>query len=344
MMRRIFVFCLLFACCAEASAQMSREDTVSVVIIGDVMMHSAQLEHDSSLFLEEIRPWLESADFACANMEFTLGGEPYSGYPAFSAPDKYASDVRDCGIDVFLTANNHILDKGSRGLERTLGVYRDMGAPFTGSAGGTEEKESNYPLILRRKGISIALVNFTYGTNAAASRPWPAVNKMEQDDVAGAFSRAEGADFILALPHWGEEYSLTHSPSQEKWAGILIELGADAIIGSHPHVVQDTTHIGGVPVIYSIGNAVSNMSAANTRLELAVKIEFIKDSLSGETRMTEPELRFMWCTLPGRLTDGYRTIFIDEWLDRRDCWMAPSDYDNMIATQSRVMEITRIKQ
>lgn len=323
-----------------------RKDTVSVLIIGDVMMHSRQMEYDMDEFLGGIRPELEKADFAIANMEFALGGKPYTGYPAFSAPDGYASYVAGCGVDVFLTANNHILDRSGKGLERTLDIYRSMkdSVLFTGSSTDEAEKNGTYPLILRRKGLRIALVNFTYGTNNPGKAGWPEVNRMDTTDVKRAIGRAResGADFILALPHWGSEYELRHSASQERWAGWLAAQGVDAIIGSHPHVIQDTTHISGVPVIYSTGNAISNMSAPNTRLELAVRLVFTRDRITGESAMSEPELRLMWCTLPGMLTDSFCTIFVDEWEGLRERWKTPSDYDNMMRTCERVLSETGI--
>ena len=78
-------------------ARLEKSDSVKIVVTGDVMMHSRQLEYDCGPFLSELRPLLEDADFAIANMEFSLGGEPYSGYPAFSAPDSYASYVQSLG-------------------------------------------------------------------------------------------------------------------------------------------------------------------------------------------------------------------------------------------------------
>lgn len=321
-------------------------DTVSVIIIGDVMMHSRQMEFDMNTFLEGIRPALESADIAIANMEFTLAGKPYTGYPSFSAPDEYASYVAGCGVDVFLTANNHILDKNSRGLERTLRIYRSMSDSvlFTGSASNAAERAATSPLIIDRKGIRLALVNFTYDTNYTSGSEWPEVNRMDTVRVKKYIERAKsaGADFILALPHWGDEFKLTHSSDQKKWAEWLSRQGVSAIVGSHPHVVQDSTHINGVPVFYSTGNAVSNMSAINTRLELAVKIGFIRDRVTRHMKMLEPEIRFMWCTLPGTLTDSYCTIFVDEWVGRRDEWKDPDDYDEMISTCRRVQSAAGI--
>lgn len=358
MSKRIFIFLAILSLSLQSSAQARYEipfakplmpfsDTVTFVFIGDVMMHTRQLQHDPELFLSRISPFLIDADFAVANMEFCLGGAPYTGYPAFSSPDDFPAHIAGNGVDIFLTANNHILDRGSKGLNRTLGIYRKMESiRFTGTSTGPEEEESSYPLLIRCKGITVALVNFTYGTNSAPTSSWPKVNLADTTDIRAAIRRAEcqDADFIIALPHWGNEYELNHSASQERLARWLVDAGADAIIGSHPHVVQDSTHIKGAPVIYSIGNAVSNMSARNTRLELAVRITFVRDQIHESVKMMEPELRFMWCTLPGTLTNGYCTIFADEWKGRREEWLNPSDYDNMIRTLESVKTLTGIRQ
>lgn len=325
------------------------DDTLSFYIIGDVMMHSPQLKYDCSKFFETLEPDMRAADVMVANMEFTLAGPPYTGYPCFSAPDGYARYmVEECGADVLLTANNHILDKGSGALCRTLDVYSELheeyGARFTGSARDAEEMDRNFPLMIEKNGFRIALINFTYGTNLGGRKPWPKVCRMEKDGIAQAFdsARLQGADFIIALPHWGDEYKLNHNSTQEEWAEWLVGQGADAIVGAHPHVVQDTTHICGRPVIYSIGNAVSNMSAENTRLELAVSIKFVCDSRTGKKRMLEPQLHFLWCTRPGTLTEGYTTIYAEEWANRRGDWLTPSDFDNMTETLKRVKDATGI--
>lgn len=341
-------------------------DTLRIFVIGDVMMHQAQIDADYEPFFRYIRPAMEKADICIANMEFSLGGEPYSGYPAFSAPDAFARYVKDCGVDVFLIANNHITDRGMAGLRRTVSFYQDsLQIPYAGV--------DDEPLMLVRKGIRLGLVNFTYGTNNRLKTREPHISLMREEGIHNAVdsARRAGADFLIALPHWGEEYVLTHSQQQEKFARFLVSEGFDAVVGAHPHVVQDTAHIQRpafqntaniaghsvqdsasiadfacpeqkrktpVPVIYSLGNAVSNMSAVNTRLSLAVTLEFVSDRRSGEKRMLEPQLRWMWCTLPGRLTHSYATIFVDEWLGRREQWRIPSDYDNMVATLRRVQQ------
>lgn len=322
-------------------------DTLSVFIIGDVMMHSAQLDKDHRLFLRHIAPEMKKADITVANMEFPLGGEPYTGYPAFSAPDYMLDYLMECGTDVVLTANNHIFDRGREGLNRTLDLLHAAkdSLLFTGTFSSMEESKAINPLILEKEGLRIALINFTYGINGPSHEGFPNVSYMDRDSVALAVSRAKSwkADFIVALPHWGEEYILRHNKQQEEWAEWLSGQGVSAIVGGHPHVVQDTSHIGKTAVIYSMGNVVSNMSAENTRLETAVILRFVRNRLTGDKAMLEPELRFMWCTRPGTLTESYATIFVKDWADRRSEWKNPSDYDNMMRTYERVKNATGIE-
>ena len=304
------------------------------------MMHTRQLQYDHSHFLDDLKPMLSAADLAIANAEFTLAGPPYTGYPAFSAPDAYLSSILDAGTDVLLTANNHILDKGSKGLERTLKQYE----VFTGSGLDEEQYLKNNPLILSVKGIRIALVNFTYGTNLGATSAYPKVSRMDRAEISRQMQRArELADFVIVLPHWGEEYVLHHNKTQEEWAEWLVEQGADAVIGAHPHVVQDTTHIKGVPVVYSLGNAVSNMSAVNTRLELAAELRLVMHEGTKQKELIGPELHFLWCTLPGKKTGSFRTVVVEDQAGCRDEWIDAEDYDNMMQTLERVKRATGIE-
>lgn len=314
-----------------------RTDTVKVLVLGDLMMHTRQLSYDSMEFLRDLEPLIAKADLAIGGAEFTLAGPPYQGYPTFSSPDSYAENLRAAGIDVLLAANNHILDHGAKGLRRTL---EHLGEPWCGAGTDSASFAAHNPLIVRVRGIRLALVNFTYGTNLGSKSLWPKVSRMKEAEVAAQMSRAAGADFTLVLPHWGLEYELRHCTEQEEWARRLVGWGAGAIVGSHPHVVQDTTFIGDVPVVYSLGNAVSNMSAPNTRLALAAVLPLVQSFPSGEVTALRPELHFLWCTLPGKLTDGYRTIEVEKYIGRRELWKDPSDYDNMIATYEKNHHLT----
>ena len=287
-------------------------------------------------------------------MEFALGGEPFSGYPSFSAPDALAEHMAETGIDIFLAANNHIYDRGLSGAERTLEQYRALaakyGTSFVGLASDKEEKERNMPLMLNVKGMKLAFLNFTYATNGGRREGWPKVCYMdERKDIRNAIeaAREAKADIIIALPQWGEEYMLNHSAEQKEMAQWLTDQGVNIIIGTHPHVVQDCEILTGkldgakTQVIYSLGNAISNMSATNTQIELMASLRIVRHC-NGDLEMLPLELDFLWCSRPGGFDDGYTVLPINEYIGKRSLWDNPSDYDNMIKSCRRVAEATGI--
>lgn len=334
-----------------------RQDTLTICFVGDVMQHAAQIEnarkgpscYDYSPYFEKIQDRIEAADIAVANLEFTLAGEPYTGYPEFSAPDTLAAHLALCGFDVFLTANNHIYDKGSKGTERTVAALRNLeeryGIRFTGLAESEEARDAGTPLLIRRKGLKIALVNFTYGTNHATTSHWPKTNYIKETTLLGkAFSKAheEDADLTIALPHWGKEYVLKHDSAQEEAAEWLSGLGADLIIGTHPHVIQDFDMVGNVPVAYSLGNAVSNMSAANTQMGLLVTARLVRHG-NGDISRLPLEFTYLWCSRPGGYGDSYTILPVADYLGKSELWKGGWDYDKMTATYDRVRAATGIK-
>lgn len=340
-------------------------DTLTIRVLGDVMMHSYQITnarrgasgYDFSSYFSLIEEEIKDADLAVANLEFTLAGEPYSGYPCFSAPDTLATYLADCGFDIFLTANNHIFDKGTKGALRTADIYRRMekerGISFTGLASDEEELDRNNPLMIRRKGMKIAFLNFTYGTNMGPNSHWPKTNYLSSESqVVSALSKAEAedADITIAFPHWGIEYVLTHSAIQEKKASWLAENGADMIIGTHPHVIQDfqilqiedIDGVRDVPVAYSLGNAISNMSAKNTQLELMATIRIVREG-NGDIRTLPVGFTYLWCSRPGGYNDSYTVIPVADFAGRREMWKNGADYDKMMETYRHVSGITGIK-
>lgn len=334
------------------------KDTMSIVFGGDFMMHKAQIDNSfcdgrhsfDGSFSAEVLDIISKADLAVGNMEFTLGGPPYTGYPTFSAPETYPEYLTDRGMDVLLLANNHILDKGTAGIDRTMKYYRKMREAkkiwFTGCDTDNDSFEDTNPLYLRLSGIKVAFINFTYGTNLYGNAR---ISRMSKEHLQRLFSKAhhDGAEIIIALPHWGEEYSLKASANQKEWAQWLADQGADIIIGSHPHVVQEAGEIHTasgktVPVIYSLGNAISNMSAENTRIGLLVTLRLTRN-IDGKAETLAPEYTYTWCTLPGRLTDRHTTIAVKEYEGKREKWAMPHDYDNMIRTYMHVKETVGIK-
>lgn len=326
-MRRLLLTSAALVCASiSCGAQFLPGDTVTLVFAGDIMQHTAQTAsalkcggdsvYDYTSYFRYIRPIIDSADFAAANMEFTVGVRPYTGYPCFSAPEELAAEVSRCGFDLFETANNHICDKGRAGLDSTMAIYERNGWDYTGVyRDGLSEMLDN-PYFAEICGLRVAFVNFTYGTNGNRIPAGYLVNVTDTARVAAALGRARegGAELVVALPHWGTEYSLSPDASQKKWQAFLYSHGADLIIGSHPHVVQPTVtlkdsisgkinHI----TVFSLGNLISNMSARYTRIGSLAVIRVVKPRNGGEIEILEPEIHYLWCCKAGRLDEGFTT-------------------------------------
>lgn len=343
-------------------------DTIKIRIFGDLMMHTAQIEnaartngtYDFSPYFTHIQKYLDDSDLNIGNMEFTLAGQPYTGYPAFSAPDEYARHIAKCGFDIFLTANNHICDKRSAGMARTLKIYRELAQTdsilFTGTAGNQEEFENTTPLIVVCKGVKLAMINATYGTNISSEKAWPKTNYLyEKTMLKAALEKAkEKSDIVIAFVHWGDEYILQHNSRQEEEARWLAKNGADIIIGAHPHVVQDTGEIEisdaqapngikKVPVVYSLGNAISNMSAENTQIELMATLKIVKRH-NGSISHLPLEFTYLWSSRPGGYGRHYTILPVKDQIGKSDEWTGRWEYEKMINTYNRVKSATKVKE
>lgn len=268
-------------------------DTFATVLsIGDIMVHQPQLTgaktangYDFSAFFKKTAKTYQQADLTIGNLELTFGGKEagsYKGYPAFNTPDQLAQNIKQSGIDLLMTSNNHSYDTGFSGLKRTARILKENGLEFT----GTKETLSDPEYLVKEvNGIKIGIVNFTYETTGSdPNRKYlnGGAIKQEANDYINTFSyqrlekfytqaqsvidgmKQNGAEFITFYMHWGEEYQLTANNWQKTIAQKLCNMGVDIIIGGHPHVVQPMELIRAegsehtTICIYSLGNAVSN--------------------------------------------------------------------------------------
>lgn len=302
MYKKLLLFLFLFPCMKSAA-----QDTLSLVFVGDAMAHQTQLnnawdgkKYDFSPYYTYIKKEISGADLAVVNMETPLAGEPYSGYPCFSAPDVFATTLKDAGFDVFLLANNHCLDKGLRGLRRTLNVLDTLGIKYIGAYKDKEVLKRQYPRMMICKGFRIAMLNYTYGTNGFAVDSPYIVNPMNKQVIAADIEEAKrmDPDMIIANMHWGNEYQLLPSKEQKAWTEWLFGQGVGMVIGSHPHVVQpmemrrDTVTGENRLVVYSLGNFVSNMSIPHTAGGALVKVVLTKENW--RTRITSAHYSLLY--------------------------------------------------
>ena len=167
----LFLFFCSVSCSSNAQEQpvpTSSADTIpaqkiTLLFAGDLMQHQAQIDaartatgYDYTDYFKLIKEEIGKADIAIGNLEVTLGGKPYRGYPAFSAPDEYLTAIKDAGFNVLITANNHCLDRGKKGLERTILMLDSLQIPYAGTYTDSTARASRYPLLLEQNGFRIA--------------------------------------------------------------------------------------------------------------------------------------------------------------------------------------------
>lgn len=303
---------LLWAASSVQAQEQNRFNELTLLFAGDLMQHQAQIDaarqtdgtFDYTACFQYVRKEIGKADIAIGNLEVTLGGEPYRGYPQFSAPDQYAQAIKDAGFDILLTANNHSLDRRKSGLERTILTLDSIGLLHAGTYRTPAERNRNHPLIINRNGIRIALLNYTYGTNGIPTQSPNIVNLIDKElirqDIQSA--RANRPDLIIACMHWGIEYRQKPEKQEQELAQWLISEGVDHVIGSHPHVIQPMEiytepfmprqHI----IAYSLGNFLSNMSAPNTDGGVMLKMKLRK--LGHLVQVVECGYSLVWTSRP----------------------------------------------
>jgi poly-gamma-glutamate capsule biosynthesis protein CapA/YwtB (metallophosphatase superfamily) len=276
---KFLISAILLILLPEILSAVIPEDTsrLKLIFAGDLMGHDEQIysawnqnsdsyEYDTCFSM--IRKYVSSADLSFLNLEVSLAGPPYKGYPEFSSPDELALAAKKAGFDVFITANNHSLDRGKKGLERTIFVLDSLRISHTGTFINPQKRELEYPLIIEKNNIRLAILNYTYGTNGLKVTEPNIVNYIDTLTIANDLKKAKLAtpDFTIVTMHWGTEYQRIENNQQQVLAAFIFRHGADIIIGSHPHVIQPVrkyypdradSSVYNI-VVYSLGNFISN--------------------------------------------------------------------------------------
>lgn len=287
----------------------AQEKRLSLLFVGDAMQHIPQINgargvdgsfhYDSCFYL--LKEKIHKADLAGLNFETTLGGKPYSGYPLFSAPDAFATALRDAGFNLFFLANNHAADRGNKGIIRTIKVLDSIGVRHTGTFVDSEKRSLYYPLMVIKNGIRIAFLNYTYSTNGMPVKEPCIVNLIDRRQILNDLhlTRLYNPDIIIAQLHWGEEYSTIPSLQQKQVTSLLQQNGVQIIIGHHPHVIQpikierDQHEIKNV-VYYSLGNFISNQQRRLTDGGMIAEIVISKESDEAPISIESCDYSLVW--------------------------------------------------
>jgi poly-gamma-glutamate synthesis protein (capsule biosynthesis protein) len=325
---RTFVTLILLLLLISPAA--SQEKRISLLFAGDAMQHmpqvrSARTEDDSYRYdscFHLVKEKIAAVDIAGLNFETTLGRKPYSGYPIFSSPDAFAVALKNAGFNIFFQANNHAVDRGRKGLERTIDMLDSIGIRHTGTFKSDETRSLYYPLMIIKNGIRIAFLNYVYDTNGLAVKPPNIVNLIDSNRIKSDLCRTQlyKPDIIIAQMHWGEEYHTTPSPQQRRVAELLLRNGVRIVIGHHPHVIQplvvkkENGYIRSA-VYYSLGNFISNQQRTHTDGGMLAEIVISRSDDASPVVIESCDYSFVWVRkeqLKGRI--NYQLI--PSWNDK----------------------------
>jgi poly-gamma-glutamate capsule biosynthesis protein CapA/YwtB (metallophosphatase superfamily) len=314
--RFIAIFLMVLNCGFSQTSSKNTEE-LSLVFIGDFMGHLDQINaaynsqnktYDYNDCFKYVKPILSNADITIGNLEVTLGIKPYSGYPQFSSPASYASAIKNAGVDVLMTANNHSCDKRKQGIEKTIEILDSLKISHTGTFINKVEKDLQSPLILIKNGFKLAFLNYTYDTNGIPPTHPNIVNYLNKKTIAEDVKSAKllNPDEIIVFVHWGIQYEDLPSKKQKDWFSYFQSLGVRIVIGSHPHVLQPMILKNDNLVVYSLGNFISHQRTFPRDGGAIFKLNLIKEK--NKVKIKNATYNLTWVYEP--IINGQKKYFI----------------------------------
>ncbi|MDH7554914.1 MAG: CapA family protein [Spirochaetota bacterium] len=269
-MKKSVIFIVVLLCVFELSCTTPEEripkysiatsSDYSMLFIGDMMFEWAVKDtmqrYGTEYPLKKITPFFQSFDFVMANFESPLTRSSqslvYQKY-IFRAPPSIAFILAEAGITAVTLANNHMLDYGVTGLLDTLTSLSDAKVLYAGA--GNNEITASLPVMRQLGTTRIVVLCYTQiASKEMIAKNNPGVNFFELKKVQEDIKKYRFCDGVIINIHWGNEYFYYPSSKQIDIAHALIDAGADAVIGHHPHVYQGIEIYKNKPIVYSLGN------------------------------------------------------------------------------------------
>ncbi|CAN5566909.1 hypothetical protein BH23CHL8_BH23CHL8_31530 [soil metagenome] len=231
-----------------------------------------------------VRELFGAADIAIVNHEGPAPDD-FTYHPhglVFSFDPALEVGLRDAGIDLVSLANNHIRDAGSRGVLDSIRNVRRAGMVAVGA--GTDERDARDAACFEPVGVRACFLAYDdvdpVGDAATADRPGAARLRIDAVRKDIRRLRREGAQVVVIVPHWGVEYTPRPTERQRRQAAAMVSAGADVVLGAHSHVVGAMESVDGVPVVYSMGNFIFDLTRFAETLEgVIVELTFSGDRL-----------------------------------------------------------------
>lgn len=286
--RNIFLvlcFCLLNNPCFS---QQTETQSFSVCFAGDVLLDRGvrqQIERKGIAHLfEDVAPLFQQSDAVIVNLECPVTDfiSPINKKYIFRGNPEWLSELKKSGITHAALANNHSMDQGRKGLDDTFKQLTNNDIQSIGY--GNNQQEACEPVFIEKNGIEIAI----YNSVTLPLENWvclddaPGVCQVSVSDLAKKIretKREKPSCHIIVVLHWGLEFQQTPTPIQRKEGRLLIDAGADAVIGHHPHVIQTEEIYQGKAIFYSLGNFIFDQRTPETSKGLIVELQFENDSM-----------------------------------------------------------------
>ena len=328
--------------------------------ITDKVVNSCGADYDYTETFMDVVPLLCEADLTVMNFEGSLCGVPYDGT---SAPPQMLTALKNAGVDMLQLANSKTISRGFAGFQSTLQSVRDAGLISLGVFENKSEfeKTGGYT-ILQVRGVKVAVVAFTKGMDNMTlpvgsekcvnllysdySSTYRKVDTQGITRILRSIAR-EKPDVTIAMLHWGSEYNDSHSDSQKEIKDLMMSEGVDAIIGTHPHLVQEMEYDqdAGTFVAYSLGDFFGDASRAGTEYSVVLDLEITKDNVTGVTSITN----FTYAPIfTAENPDGTLRVVrlqeaIADYEDMHINSVSPETYDSMIYGLSRIEDRVKPK-
>ena len=322
--------------------------------VTDKLVASGGITFDFSQVFQDVMPLLTDADFTVLNFEGILSGNPY-GSQLSSAPSQVLTALNNSGVDMLQVANSKIINNGMFGLQSTLQTIQNEGMLSLGAYATNQDYSRGGGYVIQDVGgVRVAFVAFTKGMDGMAlpegsedcvnllysdySSNYKKVNSTKIKRVLRNVENAK-PDITIALLHWGSEYNDAHNATQESIKNLMFENGVDAIIGTHPHYVQQVTlNEDGTFVAYSLGDLISDAERAGTEYSIVLNLEITRNNISGETKVTGYEYTPIFTA---QQTDGtLKVVRLKEAIRAYEAGhvnrVTKEEYDKMIYALSRV--------
>lgn len=252
----------LFVLCLSLTA--SAGEDITMLFVGDVML----AEEPGQLIARGIDPFqhvqsiFRLADVRIGNLECAVShkGRAEDKTYTFRAHPRVINTLKK-HFDAVSLANNHAGDFGSGAYLDMMNLLEKKQMSYFG--GGRTTRAAHEPFLVTVKGKKIAVLGYDgfFPRSFEALEDRPGVAWLDEDFIVADIKRAREvhhADWVIVYPHWGWEYEKTASSQQQKLAHLMIDSGADAVVGGHPHVTQNVEIYKNKPILYSLGNFVFN--------------------------------------------------------------------------------------